>query len=862
MKLQTLATFFALSASAMAASNHSGITGDICTDPLTVVDGANAFDTTANTDSGFHDGSCVSRDGFTDIWFTYTATGSGAYSIETCGSDFDTVLRVLEGPDCSTLTCLAGNDDACATSSGSNFASTVTPTLVAGNTYYIHIEGWGATDIGAGTLTINAPAPPPPPASGDVCTDAITAVNGGNPFDTTGLTDSGFHDGSCVSRNGFTDIWFTYTATASGEYTIDTCGADIDTVLRVLEGPDCSTLTCLVGNDDACQTSTGTNFASSVNATLTAGNTYSIHIEGWGTSDIGAGTLTITPPPTGDTCAEALPAAAGGNPFDTTGLIDSGFHDGSCVSRDGFTDIWFTFDATKNGVHTIDTCGADIDTVLRVLEGPDCSTLTCLAGNDDACATSTGTNFASSVDLTLTAGNSYYIHIEGWGASDIGAGTLTITEPTGGDLCIAPLALEMGAAQPFDTSGFTDSGVANSCTFNGLGQSPDIWYSFVQTSAYGATISTCGSSLDTTLEAYKGTDCSALVSVACNDDTCGLQSEISIGGSPGDVFLIRLGGFNGSTGTGTIIATPNGPEAYCVGTPTLGGNGGAAGGAVYFDVTATQDISISSWYTNTSVTAGDPVSQTIYVNTADVTHIGYEQDPSVWQVIGTGSGASAGQNNPTGIRADSAILLPAGTYGICLVNDANTNHRYTNGNGTNEIATSGDGIVTISAGSGQNIPFSSSVFNPRVWNGGFCYDQPGIGTNYCTANANSTGVPASMSASGSTLVTLNQLVLSTSDLPSGSVGYYLASMDQGFTANPGGSSGNLCLGGTIGRAMGDQVVSTGTGSVNLPMSLCLPFNLGGSIAAGDTWNFQLWFRDIGTGGVTSNFSDGYSITFQ
>ena len=51
-------------------------------------------------------------------------------------------------------------------------------------------------------------------------------------------------------------------------------------------------------------------------------------------------------------------------------------------------------------------------------------------------------------------------------------------------------------------------------------------------------------------------------------------------------------------------------------------------------------------------------------------------------------------------------------------------------------------------------------------------------------------------------------------------------MDQGH-GEPRRRSGNLCLGGTIGRAMGDQVVSTGTGSVNLPMSLCLPFNLGG-----------------------------------
>jgi hypothetical protein len=135
----------------------------------------------------------------------------------------------------------------------------------------------------------------------------------------------------------------------------------------------------------------------------------------------------------GDTCADAIAIGVGATAFDTTGLSDSGFHDGSCVSRDGFTDIWYVFTAATDGDHVLDTCGADIDTVLRVFDSADCATAVCLAGNDDACNMSTGAGFASSLTATLVAGQSYLIQIEGWGSSDIGAGTLTITEPSACD---------------------------------------------------------------------------------------------------------------------------------------------------------------------------------------------------------------------------------------------------------------------------------------------------------------------------------------------------------------------------------------------------------------------------------------------
>jgi hypothetical protein len=36
--------------------------------------------------------------------------------------------------------------------------------------------------------------------------------------------------------------------------------------------------------------------------------------------------------------------------------------------------------------------------------------------------------------------------------------------------------------------------------------------------------------------------------------------------------------------------------------------------------------------------------------------------------------------------------------------------------------------------------------------------------------------------------------------------------------------------------------------------------LHGGVAAGETWNFQLWYRDPNGGGA--NFSDGLSSTFE
>ena len=168
----------------------------------------------------------------------------------------------------------------------------------------------------------------------------------------------------------------------------------------------------------------------------------------------------------------------------------------------------------------------------------------------------------------------------------------------------------------------------------------------------------------------------------------------------------------------------------------------------------------------------------------------------------------------------------------------------------------------------------------RPWNGGSWFgshvisfdnmvlDGDGtVGTQYCTpGNPNSTGMPSSISASGSGAVATNNLTLHAADLPANAFCYFLTSQTQGFVTNPGGSQGNLCLGGMIGRYVGPGQIQQATqaGEVSLVLDLTLMPTPNGLVPAlpGETWNFQGWHRDAVGGSATSNRTDGLEVTFN
>jgi hypothetical protein len=141
-----------------------------------------------------------------------------------------------------------------------------------------------------------------------------------------------------------------------------------------------------------------------------------------------------------------------------------------------------------------------------------------------------------------------------------------------------------------------------------------------------------------------------------------------------------------------------------------------------------------------------------------------------------------------------------------------------------------------------------------------------IGTNYCTTVPNSTGNSGAISATGSTVAANNDVELLATSLPNNAFGFFLTSQTQGFIQNPGGSQGNLCLTGSIGRYVGPgQIQNSGlTGSISLVLDLTQTPQPTGfvSVQAGQTWNFTAWHRDAVAGVATSNFTDGLTILFQ
>ena len=141
----------------------------------------------------------------------------------------------------------------------------------------------------------------------------------------------------------------------------------------------------------------------------------------------------------------------------------------------------------------------------------------------------------------------------------------------------------------------------------------------------------------------------------------------------------------------------------------------------------------------------------------------------------------------------------------------------------------------------------------------------GGAVSYCTPTTNnSTGAPGLLSAEGSFDVALDDLMIHADQLPPGQATLFLVSRTQGFVANPGGSFGNLCLGGQVGRfnAQVTFVDAGGRASLDVPLT-ALPEGAA-SVAAqpGETWNFQAWHRDLFFGTPISNLTDGLSITFD
>lgn len=129
-------------------------------------------------------------------------------------------------------------------------------------------------------------------------------------------------------------------------------------------------------------------------------------------------------------------------------------------------------------------------------------------------------------------------------------------------------------------------------------------------------------------------------------------------------------------------------------------------------------------------------------------------------------------------------------------------------------------------------------------------DDPGAGC------ANSTGVGASLLASGSDGVAADDLVLLAEGLPPSSNGlFFMGSV--GVTVPV--FDGLRCAGGVVRRF---PSTLQNSGPDGLFAGTQLAANSAGLIVPGTTWTFQVWYRDLaGPCGTGANFSNAYPVTF-
>src|SRR4051812_20841631 len=214
-------------ARAAAPANDRFVNAQVITGSSGTVTGSN---TGANKENGEpdHAGKPAAR----SVWYRWTAPATGPYSFNTFGSSFDTVLAVYTGASVGALTAVASNDDYGVI----DVTSEVGFNAIAGTTYSVAVDGY---DNGAGaetgTVTLHWLREVPP--ANDLFANAtlLTGMSGSITSSNNGAGKE-LGEPDHVGDAGGRSVWFRWTAPGSGDFSFDTIGSEIETLLAIYTG--------------------------------------------------------------------------------------------------------------------------------------------------------------------------------------------------------------------------------------------------------------------------------------------------------------------------------------------------------------------------------------------------------------------------------------------------------------------------------------------------------------------------------------------------------------------------------------------------------------------------------------------------
>jgi len=446
-----------------------------------------------------------------DVVYSYTAANTGTIKVlVTPESTADTYMGFFVYNTCADIgvNCYNG----VANSSSSNPFGIPEISVTAGETYYFVISTWAAPQTAAYTLAINENTCINASATFAVVADCAN----GDQFNVdVNITDLGSASSLSINNNQSSPEQI---ATTPGTYTFGPFPNNTPVTFTILNQQDanCSLVSAAL-NQTAC-------------------------------------------PPTNDNFANATAIACGDALTGSTQLatIDED------TAPDGFgadldaPNVWYSFTGSGTAqTVTLNLCGSDYDSSVLVYTGAS-GNLSLVVGNDDAGTTTCpGFGTRSYVSFNSDGVSTYYITIEGYNATSVGAYAMDVTctdvtpPAVENQTCELALALPVDGTTIDSDNSFGDvAAVQPSCDTFGTIQ--DVWFSFV--APVGGIVDCLvsnGSITSFNFNIYSG-DCTALTPVAltCNSNLTAPTTESLTGLVEGSTYFVQV--WSNSTEQGTF----------------------------------------------------------------------------------------------------------------------------------------------------------------------------------------------------------------------------------------------------------------------------------------------------------------------
>ena len=449
------------------------------------------------------------------VWFTWTAPKTGGVTLDTTASDFPTVLGVYTGDELCSLARVATR-----VLSWAGQPAKRAFRAVAGVTYRIALDGQRAK-MGNYRLSLTQTDPPAndPFENAEELTGETPYVSGTN-FGATGEAEE-----PAPSGPDGASVWYEWTAPSSGTASLSMPTRDFVAGMVVYTGDAVGALTELAQ---------GHNWET-VNFRATAGTTYRIAVHG-GTGPAQGDfslRLRLLEPPANDDLANAveLGGESGSQPGTTVGATKESGEPLHAWASYHTASVWYRWTAPTTGVvdfrlgwnysSIAGYTGDSMDSLQRIAYGE------------------------GSVRMSVEAGTTYLVAIANAG-DGYGPFTLeysTATAPENDDFANA--AELSGAGDTVFASTLAASREPGE-PYHHTSGSASIWYRWTAPSNGQVTVDLTGSSFDTTLAAYTGSELGGLTLVASNDDGGSWgASRMTIAVEEGVTYRFAVDGFGG-----------------------------------------------------------------------------------------------------------------------------------------------------------------------------------------------------------------------------------------------------------------------------------------------------------------------------